>query len=186
MRRSKDEKKKKKKAQELDPLSLIINTTLGKQLYLAGKNEEAVEQLRKVLDIDAKFAPARPLLVEVYEQMGKQKEAVAERKKIRRRRGSRELAASSEEDYTKGGYKKVVQSWMDGLTEISKYVYLSPYSVAQAAMRTGDKEKTFSWLEKAYEEHDSGLVSLAVEPVFEPLRTDSRFKDLIRRMKLPN
>lgn len=175
-----------KKAQELDPLSLIINTTLGKQLYLAGKNEEAVEQLRKVLDIDAKFAPARPLLVEVYAQMGKQKEAVAEREKILSLMGSPELAASIEEDYNTGGYKKVVQSWMDGLTEISKYGYLSPYSVAQAAMRTGDKEKTFSWLEKAYEEHDSGLVSLAVEPVFEPLRTDARFKDLVRRMKLPN
>jgi serine/threonine-protein kinase len=175
-----------KKAQELDPLSLIINTTLGKQLYLAGKNDEAVEQLRKVLDIDAKFAPARPLLVEVYAQMGKQKEAVAEREKILSLMGSPELASSIEEDYTKGGYTRVLQSWLDGLTEISKYGYLSPYSIAQASMRTGDKEKTFTWLDKAYEEHDSGLVSLAVEPMFGPLRSDPRFKDLIRRMKLAN
>jgi serine/threonine protein kinase len=173
-----------KKAQELDPLSLIINTTLAKQLYLAGKNDQAVEQLRKVLDIDAKFAPARPLLEEVYAGMGKQKEAVAEREKILSLSGSPELAASVEEDFSKGGYKGVLQSWLDGLTEISKYGYISPYNIAQAYMRVGEKEKTFSWLEKAYEEHDSGLVSLAVEPMFDPIRSDPRFKDLLRRMKL--
>jgi serine/threonine protein kinase/tetratricopeptide (TPR) repeat protein len=184
MGRSEEGLRETKKAQELDPLSLIINTTLGKQLYLAGKNDQAVEQLRKVLDIDAKFAPARPLLVEVYAEMGKQKEAVAEREKILSLSGSPELAASIEEDFSKAGYKGVLQSWMDGLTEISKYGYISPYSIAQAYMRMGEKEKTFSWLEKAYEEHDSGLVSLAVEPIFDPVRSEPRFKDLLRRMRL--
>ena len=184
MGRSEEGLRETKKAQELDPLSLIINTTLAKQLYLAGKNDQAVEQLRKVLDIDAKFAPARPLLEEVYAGMGKQKEAVAEREKILSLSGSPELAASVEEDFSKGGYKGVLQSWLDGLTEISKYGYISPYNIAQAYMRVGEKEKTFSWLEKAYEEHDSGLVSLAVEPMFDPIRSDPRFKDLLRRMKL--
>jgi serine/threonine protein kinase len=184
MGRSEEGLRETKKAQELDPLSLIINTTLAKQLYLAGKNDQAVEQLRKVLDIDAKFAPARPLLEEVYAGMGKQKEAVAEREKILSLSGSPELAASVEEDFSKGGYKGVLQSWLDGLTEISKYGYISPYNIAQAYMRVGDKEKTFGWLEKAYEEHDSGLVSLAVEPMFDPIRSDPRFKDLLRRMKL--
>ena len=184
MGRSEEGLRETKKAQELDPLSLIINTTLAKQLYLAGKNEQAVEQLRKVLDIDAKFAPARPLLEEVYAGMGKQKEAVAEREKILSLSGSPELAASIEEDFSKGGYKGVLQSWLDGLTEISKYGYISPYNIAQAYMRMGEKEKTFTWLEKAYEEHDSGLVSLAVEPMFDPIRSDPRFKDLLRRMKL--
>jgi serine/threonine protein kinase/Flp pilus assembly protein TadD len=184
MGRSEEGLRETRKAQELDPLSLIINTTLGKQLYLAGKNDQAVEQLRKVLDIDAKFAPARPLLEEVYAGMGEQKEAVAEREKLLSLSGSPELAASIEEDFSKGGYKGVLQSWLDGLTEISKYGYISPYSIAQAYMRMGEKEKTFSWLEKAYEEHDSGLVSLAVEPIFDPIRSDPRFKDLLRRMKL--
>src|SRR6266478_1253452 len=173
-----------KRALELDPLSLIINTTMGWQFYLAGQNENAVEQLRKVLDIDAKFAPARPLLEEVYAGMGKQKEAVAEREKILSLSGSQELAASIEEDFSKGGYKGVLQSWLDGLTEISKYGYISPYNIAQAYMRMGEKEKTFSWLEKAYEEHDSGLVSLAVEPMFDPIRSETRFKALLRRLKL--
>jgi len=175
-----------KKAQELDPLSLIINTSLGWQLYVARHNDQAAEQLRKVLDIDAKFAPARRMLEEVYAQMGKQKEAVAEREKILSLSGSPELAASIEEDFSKAGYKGVLQSWLDGLTEISKHGYVSSYSIAQAYMRMGEKEKAFAWLEKAYEEHDSGLVSLAVEPMFDAVRPDPRFRDILRRMKLAN
>ena len=173
-----------KKAQELDPLSLIINTSLGWQLYVARHNDQAAEQLRKVLDIDAKFAPARRMLEEVYAEMGKQKEAVAEREKILSLSGSPELAASIEEDFSRAGYKGVLQSWLDGLTEISKHGYISSYSIAQAYMRMGEKEKTFGWLEKAYEEHDSGLVSLAVEPMFDAVRSDPRFRDILRRMKL--
>src|SRR6266481_4018693 len=173
-----------KRAQELDPLSLIINTSLGWQLYVARHNDQAAEQLRKVLDIDAKFAPARRMLEEVYADMGKQKEAVAEREKILSLSGSPELAASIEEDFSRAGYKGVLQRWLDGLTEISKHGYISSYSIAQAYMRMGEQEKTFGWLEKAYEEHDSGLVSLAVEPMFDTVRSDPRFRDILRRMKL--
>ena len=186
MGRSEEGLRETRKAQELDPLSLIINTSLGWQLYLARQNDQAVEQLRKVLDIDAKFAPARRMLEEVYAQMGKQKEAVAEREKALSLSGGPELAASIEEDFTKSGYKGVLQSWLDGLTEISKHGYVSSYSIAEAYMRMGEKEKAFDWLEKAYEEHDSGLVSLAVEPMFDRARSDPRYRDILRRMKLSN
>src|SRR6266403_1190224 len=173
-----------KRAQELDPLSLIINTTLGWQLYLAGRSDQAIEQLRKVLDIDAKFTLARRVLEEVYAQTGRQKEAVEEREKVVSLSGSPELAASIAEDFSKLGYKGVQQSWLDGLTEISKHGYVSSYSIAEGYMRLGQKEKALEWLEKAYQEHDSGLVSIAVEPMFDPMRTNPRFVDIVRRMKL--
>jgi eukaryotic-like serine/threonine-protein kinase len=173
-----------KKAQELDPLSLIINTTMGWQFYVTGRNENAVEQLRKVLDIDPKFSPARRILEEVYAHMGNHKEAVAEREKALSLSGGPELAASIEEDFTKSGYKGVLQSWLEGLTELSKHSYVSSYSIAESYMRMDQRQKAFEWLEKAYEEHDSGLVSLAVEPMFENIRPDPRFKEILRRMKL--
>jgi len=173
-----------KKAQESDPLSLIINTTMGWQFYVAGRNENAVEQLRKVLDIDPKFSPARRILEEVYAHMGKHKEAVAEREKALSLSGGPELAASIEEDFTKSGYKGVLQSWLEGLTELSKHSYVSSYSIAESYMRMDQRQKAFEWLEKAYDEHDSGLVSLAVEPMFENIRPDPRFKEILRRMKL--
>ncbi len=170
--------------QALNIDELIINTTMGWQSYLAGQNENAVEQLRKVLDIDPKFSPARRILEEVYARMGKHKEAVAEREKALSLSGGPELAASIEEDFTKSGYKGVLQSWLEGLTELSKHSYVSSYSIAESYMRMGEKQKAFEWLEKAYEEHDSGLVSLAVEPMFESIRPDPRFKEILRRMKL--
>jgi serine/threonine-protein kinase len=184
MGRSEEGLRETKRAQELDPLSLIINTTLGWQLYLAGRSDQAIEQLRKVLDIDAKFTPARRVLEEVYAQTGRQKEAVEEREKVVSLSGSPELATSIAEDFSKLGYKGVQQSWLDGLTEISKHGYVSSYSIAEGYMRLGQKEKALEWLEKAYQEHDSGLVSIAVEPMFDPMRTNPRFVDIVRRMKL--
>jgi hypothetical protein len=80
----------------------------------------------------------------------------------------------------------VLQSWLDGLTELSKHSYVSSYNIAEAYMRMAEKEKALEWLQKAYEEHDSGLVSVAVEPMFEGVRSDSRFQDMTRRMRLPN
>ncbi len=186
MGRSEEGLRETKRARELDPLSLIINTTLGWQLYLARLDDQAIEQLRTVLDIDAKFSPARRTLEEVYAHMGKHKEAVAEREKVISLSGSPELAASIEEDFSKSGYKGVLQSWLDGLTEISKHGYVSSYSIAEGYMRMGEKDKAFDWLEKAYEEHDSGLVSIGVEPMFDPVRRDPRFRDILRRMKLPS
>ncbi len=79
-----------------------------------------------------------------------------------------------------------MQSWLDGLTEISKHGYVSSYSIAEGYMRMGEKDKAFDWLERAYEEHDSGLVSIGVEPMFDPVRRDPRFRDILRRMKLPS
>jgi serine/threonine protein kinase/Tfp pilus assembly protein PilF len=175
-----------KRAQQLDPLSLVINTSLGWQYYVVGQNDQAIEQLRKVLDIDPKFALARRILEEVYTQMGKHKEAVEEREKIVSLSGSPELAASIAEDFAKSGYRGVLQSWLNGLTEISKHGYVSSYSIAQAYIRMGEKEKAFSWLERAYEEHDSGLVSLGVEPMFASVRSDPRFLDVLRRARLAN
>jgi eukaryotic-like serine/threonine-protein kinase len=175
-----------KRALEFDPLSLIINTTMGWQYYLSHQYVQAVEQLRKTLEIDQKFALARRMLEEVYAQMGKHKEAVAEREKVLSLSGSPELAASIEEDFSRSGYKGVLQSWLDGLTEISKHGYVSPYSIAEAYMRMGEKEKAFDWLEKAYDEHDSGLVSVGVDPLFDSVRSDVRFRDLLKRLRLPN
>jgi hypothetical protein len=60
----------------------------------------------------------------------------------------------------------------------------SPYIIAQAYMRTGDQERALEWLEKAYREHDSGLVSVAVDPMFDPLRSNARLQEILRQMKL--
>jgi hypothetical protein len=69
--------------------------------------------------------------------------------------------------------------------ESSKHQYVSPYSIADTYMRLGEREKALDWLERAYEGHDSALVSLTVEPMFDPLRSEPRFREILRRMNLP-
>ena len=166
-------------------LSPTINTTLGWQFYIARQNDRAIEQLRSVLEMDPKFAPARRALEEVYAQNGMQKEAVGEREKALELSGSPELAASIGQDFATAGYKGVLRSWLDGLLEVSKHDYVSPYTVAQTYARLGEKEAAFTWLEKAYVVHDSRLASLKVDPGVDSLRGDRRFADLLFRLGLP-
>jgi eukaryotic-like serine/threonine-protein kinase len=182
--RLEDGMRETKKAQELDPLSPIINTTLGWQFYLSGQYDQAVERLGKVLEIDQKFAPARRILEVVYSRMGKEREAVAERERFISLSGSPELATSIEEDFAKSGYKGVLQSSLDGMTELSKHGYVSSYDIAQIYARMGEKDLTLTWLEKAYDEHDSGLVSLGVDPLYSSVRSDARFRALLKRLRL--
>jgi eukaryotic-like serine/threonine-protein kinase len=168
----------------LEPVSVVFNTTLGWQFYLAGRDDQAIEQLRKVLDMDPNYAPARRTLEEVYAEVGRYKEAIAEREKILTLSGSPELAASVAQDFAASGYSGVLKSWLDGLVEVSKHQYVSPYSIAQTYARVGEKEQAFAWLEKAYETHDSTLVSLKVDPMFESIHSDHKFGELVQRLHL--
>jgi serine/threonine protein kinase/Tfp pilus assembly protein PilF len=173
------------RARELDPLSLIINTTLGWHYSVSGHDDLAIEQFRKVLGMDAKFVPARRALEEVYAHKKMYREAAGEREQALTLSGSPELAASVAEDFAKLGYKGVAQGWLDGLLEVSKRGYVSPYSIAMAYAHLGDKNQAVRWLEKAYEVHDSKLASFRVEPVFESLRSEPGYPELVRRMAFP-
>jgi serine/threonine protein kinase/Tfp pilus assembly protein PilF len=173
-----------KRAQELDPLNLIISTTVGWQLALTGQSDQAIEQLRKALDMDPNFAPARRTLEAVYLQRGMYKEAVEEQQRALTLAGNPELAAALGKDYAASGYRGVLQNWREGRKELAKRGHASSYNIAQLSARLGDREQTFAWLERAYRERDSRLVSLRVDPLFENLRSEPRFQELVRRMGL--
>ena len=93
-----------KKAQELDPLSLLTNTSLGRLLYFTRQYDEAALQLTKTLDMDPKFVPAQHAIEAAYAQNGMFKEAVGERQKVLTLSGSPDLAASIGEDFNASGY----------------------------------------------------------------------------------
>jgi eukaryotic-like serine/threonine-protein kinase len=173
------------KARELDPLSLLISTSVGWDYYASGQTDRAIEQLRKTLEIDQEYGPARRLLEICYEQKGMYKEAVAEWQKTFTLANNPELAAAIGQDFATSGYKAVLQGWLEGLQELSKREYVSPYEVAEVYARLGNREQVFSWLEKAYAQRDSGIVALKVEPVFRGLRSDPRLQNLLKRIGLP-
>ena len=183
--RQEEAQRELQKAHELDPLSLLISTSIGWDYYASRQPDRAIEQLRKTLEINQEYGPARRLLEICYEQKGMYKEAVAEWQKTFTLANNPELAAAIGQDFTTSGYKAVLQDWLEGLQELSKREYVSPYEVAQVHARLSDREQVFSWLEKAYAQRDSGIVALKVEPAFEGLRSDSRLQNLVKRIGLP-
>jgi len=174
-----------KKAQELDPLSLLINSSLGRELYFARLYPAAIEQFRKTLDMDRNFVPAQHGIELAYAQNGMPREAVAERQKVLTLSGSPDLAAAIGDDYKNSGYEGVLQSWLEGLNEVSKRAYVSSYNIAQIQARLGKKVEAIATLERAYASRDGNLTFLKVDPLFDDLRPEPKFHELVLKLAMP-
>jgi len=175
-----------KRAQELDPLSLIINAALGRQLYWAREYDAASKQLQKTLEWDPKFSVAHYRLGQVYVQQGMYAEAIVEFNEARTlsRDNPFDLAGLAHAYAVSGAIGKAEKIVAD-LKELSSRRFVSPYDIAIIYSGLKDKDEAFRWLEKAYEEHEGSLVYLTVEPVFDGIRSDPRFRKLVRGVGLP-
>jgi serine/threonine protein kinase/Tfp pilus assembly protein PilF len=185
MGRFEDAAQELQRALEIDSQSPMINATLGWLYFVRHENERATQQLQKTLGMDANFAPARRTLEIVYAQRGMTHEALAEWQKALTLTGNPELAASLETDFAATGYQGLLRDWMEGLKQVAKDRYVSPYGIAQSHARLGEKGPALEWLGKAYDERDSRLVALKVDPCFDALRTEPKFQELIKRIGLP-
>ena len=175
----------KKQAQELDPLSLVINRSVGWTFYFARHYDQAIEQYRKTLDLDPNFIQARLWLGEAYEQKGLYEEAISEIQKVLTLSGrNHAVVATLGHAYAVSGKRVDAMKILESLNEQSKQSYVSPYDRAVIYAGLGEKDQAFEWLNKAYEERSSYLVFLKVEPIWDSLRSDRRFVDLLRRMRL--
>jgi tetratricopeptide (TPR) repeat protein len=174
------------RAQELDPLSIPINMTLGWVLLNARKYDQSAEQLRKTLEMDQNFPLAHHRLGLVYEQQGKYAEAIDEFRQVVNLLPGKPLGiAALGHAYALSGKRAEAQKAIAQLEELSKQRFVSPAFIALIHTALGDKEQAFAWLEKAHTENDANLARLKVDPRFDPLRSDPRFTDLVRRVGLP-
>lgn len=174
------------KAQNLDPLSLIINTNIGWLNFFERNYDLAEEWLRRTLEMDPNFISAHVKLGWVYEQQGKYEQAIDQFKNV--------LALSMDEtnvmallgnSYAISGKRDAAKKIVDQLIEQSKHRYISPYWIAVIYACLGEKDNAFDWLKKAFEERSSGLVWLKVEPKLDTLRSDPRFSELLQTMGFP-
>ena len=172
-----------KLALELDPLSLLINGNLGIVFYLARQYDQAIEQERKTLDLDANFIVPHWYLGSSYVQKSMYKEAIAEFEKALVIAPGNTLAlAGLGYTYAVTGRRAEAQKVLDQLNELSKQKYVPAWSRSIIYEGLGQKDKAFEWLEKAYEERS--IYAIKADLAFDPLRSDPRFADLLRRMNL--
>jgi tetratricopeptide (TPR) repeat protein len=172
-----------KKAQNLDPLSLIINADLAELFLLSHPYDESIEQSRKTIEMDSNFPLAHNQLAQAYLQKQIYSEAIAElQKAIQISGGSPTFTANLARVYAVSGGRKIALQLLGDLKKGSKpgYSHASEIAVVYAAL--GDRDQAMTWLEKGYEERFNPGVLL--RPGFDPLRSDPRFQNLLRRIGL--
>jgi TolB-like protein/predicted Ser/Thr protein kinase len=175
-----------RKAQELDPVSLAKLTGLAQVLLMARRYDEALEQCRKALEMDSNLGFAHWLLGLAYMYKGSYEQAIlALQKSIPLSGDSPDEAASLAHAYALSGKKTEARKILERLKHQSKRSYVSPGTIADLYGLLGDKDQAFALLEKAYDERDNMVVLLKVDPYFDPLRSDPRFTNLLRRVGFP-
>jgi serine/threonine protein kinase/tetratricopeptide (TPR) repeat protein len=174
-----------KRATELDPLSLIIQATLGRHgYYFARQYDQATAQLHRTLEMDEGFWVAHYFLGFVYARVGRLPEALAEFEAARRLDGNLEIVAGIGYTHGLAGRRPEARQVLDDLRQLSAVRYVSPMLSALVAIGLGEHDEAFGWLDKAHEDRVQWLSEIQADPAFDPLRAGPRFADLLRRVGL--
>lgn len=179
-----------KRAQELDPLSLIINSVGGDTYIKARQYDRAIEQLQKTIEMDKNFARAHVYLGDAYVEKGMFNEAITEFQTAEMLSGKDAAKATQRanilrEAYQTGGAQSFWRTQLGFLKQEQDRGIVSAYTMASVYGRLNDREQAITWLEKAYHDHDAYLANLKIDPQFDNMRSDARFIDLMRRVGLP-
>jgi TolB-like protein/tRNA A-37 threonylcarbamoyl transferase component Bud32/Flp pilus assembly protein TadD len=169
------------RARELDPISGQVCLQYSRTFFYARDYDRAVEAFRQSL-AKAEFWPLHFFLGQVYEQQGLFPDAAVQFQKAQ---GPTLLATSGLGHlYGVSGRRAEAEKILSDLTLRSKASYVPPTYLARICVGLGERDQALAWLEKGYAEHDSHMEFMGVEPSFDPLRSDPRFVDLLRRLNL--
>ena len=172
-------------AQELDPLSSVIGHNVGVAYFLKGDFGSAEQQFRKVIELDPAFPLAHQYLGWTHIKQGRIEEGTAEiEKAVQLSRNSSRAEAELGYCYAIGGRRNDALQMLGELELKYKAKEATAVSMSVIYAGLGDKDQAFAWLEKAFEERNGELSDITWRPVFDTLRDDRRYTDLVRRMKL--
>jgi eukaryotic-like serine/threonine-protein kinase len=179
--RNEEALKEVQQAQILDPLSLIINANRGYTLYVSRRYPEALMAIEKTLELDPNFAIAYEYLAYTQLQQKKYSEAVQSvRKALQISPDNLTFHADLASVLAIIGQKEQAMQILNDL--LARKEYVPPVDIAAIYIGLKDKEKALEWLEKAYEVRSDQITYINKEPRFDPLRSDPRFQDLLRRI----
>ncbi len=176
------------RARELDPLSLPLNNALAGRLLAGGRYDEALGQVQRTLELDDHFAPAHQTLGWIYLHSGKQKEAIREFQHALELSGAEDTDIQLDLGFAcaVSGQREEARRILVKLEQMHQQGIAPSASVAILYGALGESNEAFVWLEKAYQERDPQLTYLKAGRRFEPLREDPRFRQLVRRVGLPD
>ncbi len=171
------------RAVEQDPSSEMNLWSLGLSFYFARQYEAAIEQYRRAIAAEPRSYWAHMSLGWAYERQGRVADAIAAIEQARRLVDTPQVVAALVHVQASAGRRAEAEATMTSLLEYAKRKYVSPYDLATASAGLGDDAETLAWLEKAYEERSGWLALwLKIDPTFDSLRADDRFRDLLTRV----
>jgi len=173
-----------KLAQEIDPLNLIINTSVGLPFYFECRYDEAIEEYLNTLEMDPNFGMARYFIGQAYAQKAMYRQAITELERaVLLLQGTPESMAALAHAYAIAGNQKKAQQLLGELEQITRYV--SPVLIAQIHAGLDQKDQALECLEEAYRIGATDLIWLKVRPVFKSIRSDPRFDELCEKIGFP-
>ncbi|HEV2490202.1 MAG TPA: protein kinase [Candidatus Acidoferrales bacterium] len=177
-----------RRAVTLDPLSSVNNTLLGHGLYFSHHYDEAIKQLNTTIQMDPNFWLAHDVLGWTYLQTGRPAAAMEQFRQAAKITGPTIPEPLSSLGYAYGvtGDKQNALKVLQTLLDESKQQYISPYLIALVYVGLNDKDHAFQWLEKAYQLRSWYLPSMHIDPKFDRIRSDPRFRDLLSRIHFPD
>ena len=175
-----------KRARELDPLNLRVNALEAQFLIHAGRTDEALTRLQQTLEMDANYFLAHLYSSSAYIEKGMYPEAISEARTAREISGARSTYSAGFLGYAlaKSGKEGEARALLESLLKSSAERYVSPYHIALIYNGLGQSDEALDWLGRAYAQRSPAIVFLKVEPKWNNLRSDPRFQDLLRRVRL--
>lgn len=172
-------------AQEVDPLSLLTYSFTGWQLYMMRRYDEAIAQFEKALEMDSTFHSAWWGMGWANIWKGEYEASIRCFEKARALAvGGAEIIAGLGHAKAKAGNVREAEELLDDLQRLSQREYVSPFYVALLYAGLGDKDRTLEALHKAYEDRFEWTICINVDPVWDFVRPDPRFMELLKRLNL--
>ncbi|MHC4537917.1 MAG: TPR end-of-group domain-containing protein, partial [Planctomycetota bacterium] len=174
-------------ARDLEPQSLIIRGSRGYLLCLAGKYDESIEQLHEVLQMDPDFLPALYFLAATHirKTMFEENIAIYRKAATLRGRDAASVAGLACANAAVGNTREA-QTLLKEALDRSKKEHIPPWAVSVTYAYLNDKDRAFDWLYKVIEQKHKSAILLKVDPLWDPLRKDPRFSEVLAQMNFPD
>ncbi len=172
-------------ARDADPLDPLVRGLYGMTLLYEHRFEEAVSLLQATLKTSPNDPVALSTLRTAYHLMGRGEDALRIWKTSYQALGNSEGVAALDRGWKEGGYEGALHAAAVAMEERSRHTYVTPWQIGTLYVRADEAGKALDYLDRAFDAHDPNIPYLTVDPIFDFMRDEPRFRTLIARLRLP-